>query len=77
VTSSELPEVEDVIRMNLITEMIMCEPVAGDTNRTFFQLISLVDLKGSIPASLVNSMLARRAAYFDMLKEYIEANLPA
>ena len=57
----DIPPEEGVTRANLEVDMVMIEPIAGDASRAHVAVISLFDMKGSLPAMIVNTMLEKQA----------------
>ena len=65
----DIPAEEGVTRADLVVDMVMIEPVAGDAKRAHMANISLFDMKGSLPSMIVNTMLDKQAQYYVSLKE--------
>jgi hypothetical protein len=63
------------VRGEVILGVALYEPVAGDATRTHVQTITHVDPKGSIPATVVNSLLGNRAVFYAKLKDRVASAL--
>lgn len=71
----DIPVEEGSLRSDLTVDMVMIEPIAGDSSRAHMAVISLFDMKGSLPSMIVNTMLDKQAQYFVDLKKDLETNL--
>ena len=67
------PVKEGYTRGELVLDLLMCEPVAGDATRTHVQYVSLVDPKGSVPSMIVNQVLKNRTAFFEKFRAKVTA----
>ena len=68
VEDSPVPVAEGIVRGEIKMSVYLFEPVAGDASRTHHQSVILVDPKGNIPASIVNSSLSNRAIFYEKLR---------
>ena len=66
-----MPVGENIVRGVIKLGVYLFEPVAGDATRTHHQSVLLIDPKGNIPASIVNSALSNRAVFYEKLRDKI------
>ena len=45
------------------------EPVGGDTSKTHFNSVTLIDPKGDIPSLVANAILGNRTSMFEKIKD--------
>jgi hypothetical protein len=79
-TSIDVDSIEaypDTVRGEVKMTVHLFEPIAGNEERTHYQSTMLIDPKGQLPATLVNSVLGNRAHFYSNLKQKINTELGA
>ena len=70
---SDIPVPEGTTRADCKIFVHLLEPASGDSARTHYSGVFLVDPKGSVPSFVANGVMGRRAAFYEKLQEKIAA----